>query len=251
MALRALLAIAILVAVAAPVGHSARDAAPSTSVLLARHVPVVVLHPAERFAPVAVDGFLADSDLQRKAAAVWEPVPGPLPVGGVDHRLDQRVCSAREGVAASPCYAQAQAAHGSAPVVYGAAFRSGSRIDLQYWLWYPYNDYSPTVPAGDLWQVHEGDWEAVSVIVDLSGKPLHAAYSQHSKGERRAWATVRKQGVRPVVYVGRRLAREFLPAGCAPPRPADGRPDPDPHHRVARGYRPSTTPPGVGRCGHG
>ena len=102
-----------------------------------------------------------------------------------------------------------------APVVYGAAFRTKGRIDLQYWLWYPYNDYSPTVPAGDLWQVHEGDWEAVSVILDASGRPLVAGYSQHSEGRRRDWARVPKRGLRPLVYVALGSHANYFSAGDA------------------------------------
>lgn len=166
------------------------SATPSLARLLTRHVPVLVLHPAEEFRPVAVDGFLADSDLTQKTATGWVKIEGPLPSGGADLRLDQRLCRAIDGLAASPCYASAEAAHGSGPIVYGAAFRAKGRIDLQYWLWYPYNDYSPTVPEGEFWQVHEGDWEAVSVVLDAAGKPLAAAYSQHSKGRRRDWARV-------------------------------------------------------------
>ena len=36
---------------------------PSDAALLARHAPVVVLHPAERSAPTNVEGFLADAEL--------------------------------------------------------------------------------------------------------------------------------------------------------------------------------------------
>jgi hypothetical protein len=174
---------------------------PSLPVLLARHVPILVLHPDERFGPVRVDGFLADSDLQRKSASGWETIAGPLPSGGADLRLDQRSCRAIDGLAASPCYATAEAAHGSEPVVYGKAFRTKAGIDLQYWIWYPFNPYSPTVPPGELWQVHEGDWEAVSVITDARGKPLAAGYSQHGEGKQRAWARIPKRGLRPLVYV--------------------------------------------------
>lgn len=193
-------AVTAAVAFTSAAGGSA-TASPSLPTLLTRHTPVLVLHPAERFRPVLVDGFLADSDLTQRTSAGWVKVEGTLPSGGADLRLDQRLCSAIDGPAASPCYASAEAAHGSGPVVYGAAFRAQGRIDLQYWLWYPYNDYSPTVPAGEFWQVHEGDWEAVSVVLDSSGKPLVAAYSQHSKGKRREWAKVPKRGARPLVYV--------------------------------------------------
>lgn len=182
-------------------GAAPEPATPPLSTLLARHVPILVLHPAERFRPVPVEGFLADSDLQRKTESGWERVDGPLPTGGADQRLDQRYCAAIEGVAASPCYAQAETAHGAAPTVYGAAFRVGKRIELQYWLWYPYNDYSPTAPPGEFWQVHEGDWEAVSVVLDLRGRPLLVGYSQHDEGVRREWARAPKRGLRPVSYV--------------------------------------------------
>lgn len=192
--------LAATIALASAAGGSGARS-PSLPTLLARHVPILVLHPAELLRPVAVDGYLADSDLQRPTAGAWETVAGPPPPGGAEMRLDQRFCSPADGPAASTCYAQAQAVHGTSPVVYGAAFRSGARIDLQYWIWYPYNPYSPTVPPGESWQVHEGDWEAVSVILDSAGTPLLAGYSQHSNGHRRDWSKVQKLGSRPVVYV--------------------------------------------------
>ena len=79
--------------------------------------------------------------------------------------------------------------------------RRGNRIELQYWVWYPWDAYSPTVPPGELWQVHEGDWESVAVIVDLEGRPLTVGYSQHGKGVRRDWARAPRRGLRPVAYV--------------------------------------------------
>ena len=196
-----LLALVCALAVAGSAA-GAHERTPSLAALLARHVPVLVLHPDESLEPVPVDGFLADSDLTRKTASGWEIVPGPLPAGGADLRLDQRSCSAFDGLAATPCYVATQAVHGAAPVVYGAVFRTRDRIDLQYWLWYPYDDFSPVYPANHFWQVHEGDWEAVSVILDRAGTPLTVAYSQHAKGRRRAWARAPKQGLRPLVYVG-------------------------------------------------
>jgi hypothetical protein len=163
---------------------------------------VLVLHPDESLEPVPVEGFLGDSDLTRKTAGGWESVPGPLPAGGADLRLDQRLCTAFDGLAATPCYVAAQAAHGAVPVLYGAAFQTRDRIDLQYWLWYPYDDFSPAYPASDFWQAHEGDWEAVSVVLDRAGTPLTVAYSQHAKGRRRAWAQAPKRGgLHPLVYV--------------------------------------------------
>lgn len=196
-----------------PAAGGAVDAQPSLDTLLARHVPILVVHPAEQFRPVSADGFLADSDLLVKTGSAWEKAPGPLPAGGAGMRLDQRFCLAREGVAATACYVGAQAAHAARPVVYGAAFRTRNRIDLQYWVWYPYNAYSPTVPPGELWQVHEGDWEAVSVILDLRGKPLTVGLSRHSEGARREWSKVKRRGLRPLVYVGLGSHANFFEPG--------------------------------------
>jgi hypothetical protein len=219
----ALLAVSVSLAFA-PADAGAQQAyRPSLAALLARHVPILVLHPAEQFAPVRVDGFLSDSDLQRRTATGWEAIPGPLPAGGSELRLDQRSCQAIDGLFAAPCYAAAQAAYVPEPVVYGKAFRTKTRIDLQYWIWYPYDDWSPTVEPEAVWQVHEGDWEAVSVILDLGGTPLVAGYSQHSAGQRREWGRVAKKGLRPVVYVALGSHANFFSPGTHPfdPRAVD------------------------------
>jgi hypothetical protein len=194
-------------------GAAATPSPPAVATLLARHAPIVVLHPRERFEPVPVDGFLADADLLQPSPTGWQKVAGPLPRGGADLRLDQRFCSARDGVAAIDCYADVQDAHAAPPTVYGAAFRRGDRIALQYWLFYAYDAYSPTVPAGGFWQVHEGDWEAVSVILDTYGKPLLAGYSEHSEGVRRAWTKVPKRGTHPLVYVALGSHANYFTAG--------------------------------------
>jgi len=183
-------------------GAAARpSSAPTPVALLARHVPILVLHPSEQIAPTTVDGFLRDAELERRAGSAWEPAPGPLPAGGADTRLDQRACDASEGPAATPCYASSEAAHGARPVVYGVALRRGTRIELQYWVWYPWDVYSPTVPPGELWQVHEGDWESVAVVVDTAGRPLVVGYSQHGEGVRRDWARAPRQGTHPLAFV--------------------------------------------------
>ena len=96
----------------------------------------------------------------------------------------------------------AEEAHGAAPTVYGAYHRRGERIALQYWLFYPFNPYSTDVPPNPRFaQVHEGDWELVTVILDGAGRPVTAGYSRHCSGTKRAWAKVPKRGQRPVVYV--------------------------------------------------
>ena len=151
------------------------------------------LHPAEQLPPATVDGFLADSDLQRKTGSGWATVPGPLPSGGADLRLDQRLCRARDGVAATSCYASAEAAHHSTPVVYGAAFRAKNRIDLQYWLWYPYNAYSPTrARRATSGRCTKATGRPSPSSSTCAGKPLVLGLSRHSAGARREWSKVER-----------------------------------------------------------
>lgn len=148
--------------------------------LLERHKPIVVLHPAERFAPSPVEGFLADADL----------------AGG---RYDLRACAARDGLAALQCYDDAD--EPATPVVYGAVFRSGKLTALQYWLFHAFDLWSPLVPQSpDYWKSHEGDWEAVTVLLDARGRPAEVGTSRHCGGARRSWAKVERRGSRPVVY---------------------------------------------------
>ncbi len=159
---------------------SDRHKLPSAAALLARHAPVVVLHPDERSAPTGVEGFLADADL-------------------ANGRYDVRGCSARDGLAALQCYDDAD--EPAAPVVYGALFRSTTGLALQYWLFHAFDLWSPLVPQSpDYWKLHEGDWEAVTVLLDAAGRPVEVGASRHCGGARRAWAKVERRGTRPVVY---------------------------------------------------
>ena len=46
------------------------------------------------------------------------------------------------------------------------------RIALQYWLFHAFDLWSPFVPqSADYWKPHEGDWEAVTVLLDATGPP--------------------------------------------------------------------------------
>ena len=199
--MRRLLVLGIVVGIALCAGRgTAAPATPSTQ-LLRRFEPILVLHPEERFQPESVDGYLADSDL-------------------VDGHYDQRLCNSVDGPAALDCYAAADAAHAEPPAVYGAAFRSGNRIALEYWLFYAFDLYSPTDPVGEFWQDHEADWEAVTVVLDGKEKPLFVATSRHCSGARRDWAEVRRRGTRPVIYVARGSHANYFGPGLPTLSPA-------------------------------
>jgi hypothetical protein len=118
-----------------------------------------------------------------------------------------------DGPGAIECYAAAEAPHGAAPTAYGAVFRTPTRIALQYWLFYPANVYSPTVPPGAFWQSHEGDWEVVTVLLDLAQRPLLLGVSRHCAGVRREWSRVPRRGTHPVVYVAVGSHANYLSAG--------------------------------------
>lgn len=178
----------------------------------------MVLDPVEQFAPTSVAGFLSSAQLEERApGGVWtasgeptSPLPTSDPPGCTSSgsaacwRLDIPACTPTAGVASLACYGGLAKSEPPSSVVYGAVLRRGGRIALEYWYWYWYDFWSGTRPATDfVWQAHEGDWEAVTVLLDGSGRPLLAGYSRHSCGKRRAWARVPKwrRTTHPLVYV--------------------------------------------------
>src|SRR5262249_9194918 len=81
--------------------------------------------------------------------------------------------------------------------------RRPGRLALQYWFYYPFNDWN---------NKHESDWEMVQLMFDASSasdalqrKPTEIGYSQHSGAERADWSDdkLEKKGSHPVVYPGR------------------------------------------------
>ncbi len=192
----------VALAAAAALIAPASGTATTDAQLLNRHSPIVVLHPDEPFVPVPVDGFVADSDLVRRGTdGTWTPVAVQLAEAAATDRLDHRGCRAIDGPAALGCYAAAEAAHGAVSTTYGAVFHGGGLTALQYWLFYPANVYRPPTTAGEFWQSHEGDWEAVTVLLGRDGRPTTVGLSRHCGGVTRTWSSAPKRGQRPVAYV--------------------------------------------------
>jgi hypothetical protein len=91
---------------------------------------------------------------------------------------------------------------------YGRVVRSGDWTALQYWFFYPYNNWrSGFHGAND----HEADWEMIAVYVYQDGdgtlRPAWVAYASHDfHGDdlRRAWddPDLERLGEHPVVYAG-------------------------------------------------
>lgn len=91
------------------------------------------------------------------------------------------------------------------PTIYAhVATQAGheGRLALQYYFFYPFNDYN---------NKHEGDWERIQLEFDavdaaaaLDRQPVRAVYSQHYGAEAAPWGDERIEvvdGTHPVVYV--------------------------------------------------
>ena len=91
-----------------------------------------------------------------------------------------------------------------APAVYAHVMTEPARpgeVALQYWLFYPFNDFNNT---------HEGDWEMLQLNFDaqdaadaLGRDPVEVGYSAHQGATSSAWEDDKLEvvdGTRPVVY---------------------------------------------------
>jgi hypothetical protein len=211
------------IAFAAATGSS--QAATPEPRLLAMYQPVLHFDPLEKFRPASVQSFIADSDLERLTAPnTWSlvdpaPEPGDLPAPGTGiWRLNQDSCTPSSALGGLECYAAAWNEGSGGPVVYGHVAHDGDHTVLEYWLFYYDDVYSYAYPPSNfIWQAHEGDWEAVNVVLDENGQADSAAYSQHCLGQKRSWVTTpRVGGTHPVVYVALGSHANYFTAGTHP-----------------------------------
>jgi hypothetical protein len=215
--LRRAIGLVLLGAAALAGAASGRPATTGSAALLGRYEPVVELYRAD-WKPTAVEPFLVAADLERLAAGRWQvvrhsPPASALAGGSSSLRLDTRGCT--PAVDLDSCYVRTALP----ATVYGRAWVSptasaGVRTVLQYWFFYPLDDWhnSPTSPV--LWHMHEGDWEEVSVALDAGDRPISIAASQHNLGVVRAWKRVALTGSRhPLVYVALGSHANYLSAG--------------------------------------
>jgi hypothetical protein len=225
--------IAAVGALLAVTGVAPGGTPPPDAQLLKTYEPVLVFHPAEALRPTKVQSFVADSELERFTGTssqqlvldpfwtVVDPDPEPGELGSLApgrYRLDQVGCHAYAPLAGAACYTAAWAEGSGGDAVYGRVVHTETQIVLQYWLFYYDNPLLlPATPFGTFWQSHEGDWELVNVVLDSSGEPLEAAYSQHCSGQRKAWAAVEKvDGTHPVAYVALGSHANYFAPGAGP-----------------------------------
>jgi hypothetical protein len=149
-----------------------------------------------RFAAVGVLARLIDAFV-RLSLLVRGRVPGGLVAAA--HRL-AAAALARAGE--QPDRA------GSVRTAYGRVLRTGGYTVLQYWYFYPFNDWRSTFYGVN---DHEADWETISVYLvpdeDGSLRPAWVAASSHDltgSDLRRRWddPQLRREGDHPVIYPG-------------------------------------------------
>ena len=210
----------LVLSVAAP---GTAGAANVDRTLLDMYQPVTYLDPVEQFGPASVQSFVADADLEQFNAGSWvlvdeNPEPGQLPGPGTGAwRLNQDSCTPTLVLGGLACYAAAGNEGAGASVVYGHVARVPGAVVLEYWFFYYDDVYSYTYPPSDfIWQAHEGDWEAVSVVLSEDEQPQYVGYSQHCLGQRRAWSSTPLTRHTPGRLRGGRLARELLRGGNPP-----------------------------------
>src|SRR6267142_4480712 len=192
--------------------------------LLAMYEPVTQFDPQEKFLPTNVESFITDAQLEQLSGGTWtianaDPGPGDLPgAGSGTWRLNQGSCSPAAPLGGLSCYAASWDAGSGGPLVYGRVAHAGDQTVLQYWYFYYDDVYSyPFVPAGLLWQAHEGDWEVVNVVLSANDEPQFVGYSQHCLGQRRDWSTTpRVDGTHPIVHVALGSHANYFSTGLHP-----------------------------------
>jgi hypothetical protein len=81
--------------------------------------------------------------------------------------------------------------------------------DIQYWFFYPYNDFIASVN-------HEADWEHITVSTNSAGAFQSAWYAKHSDGARYTASQLSWNGTHPIVYSADGSHASYPAAGAWP-----------------------------------
>lgn len=88
-----------------------------------------------------------------------------------------------------------------------------TQVLLQYWFFYPYDEWTTRALGASFTQRHEGDWESVSVGLGAGDRPLFVAYSAHCGGSWKPWDDTVRYATHPLVAVARGSHGNYPNAG--------------------------------------
>jgi hypothetical protein len=210
------LAVLVLAFLAGVAGAARADDGSAEQQLADRYAPVVALKEqpkscnadGEPYRPVPADVVLGRSDVKLVDSTgrllVAAPTVADLYGRGEDTYLDLPGSPLSPGCSYEQWAREISA--GKETTAYAHVVTEAGKpgkLALQYWLYYPFNDWN---------NKHESDWEMIQLLFDaptasaaLSKAPVEIGYSQHSGAERAFWddAKLQKQGTHPVVFPGR------------------------------------------------
>lgn len=169
------------------------------SQLAEKFAPYLHLHPDEAFYPVSIDYALSSSTLANVNTGTLTENPtasqlSSLSIPNAGFYLDNRMGTIHDDGIKEDFLDNGQ---GYAPTAYARVteqtYDGQDVYAVQYFFYYAFNN-------GPL-NTHEGDWEMILVVCDLSQNPVVAAYSQHLDGGFVEWNLVQSTDDHPNVYV--------------------------------------------------
>lgn len=187
----------------------ARTPSPADLTLALRFQPHLFFDSAELWRPVDVDAFLAEPGHQvcpfpaaglacAPLTSVGQLTPAAAYIDLRGTRIDGRDATAPDLATcakSSPNLLDCDA--GGRSRIYAHVTRAGHRIAIDYWWFLRYNAF--------LIDLHEGDWEGVTVIVDPAGRRVDAVhFAAHASSWRYPASVSTLDGARHVrVYLAR------------------------------------------------
>jgi hypothetical protein len=186
--------------------------------LAATYAPVLLFTADQRLMPTTVDAYLGNATLtdwdgrtRRVQTPADLPDSCPHPISTPCFKLAQDCAQQPDPVACADALPDPKAvyvrvarrsqwagctpgktcADGSPnPFTTTGDYAPDTSIIVQYWFFYPYNDWEADTAVGQLKEIHAADWEAVTVGLSDT-RPLWAAYSAHCAGTYADWDDVR------------------------------------------------------------
>lgn len=184
--------------------------------LARKYAPVLVFSEGERWAPIRVDSYVRAATLSgppgparedfEAGGKLPESCPefgesscyelsigcktGDLECARGEHRDPDRLY--RDGAVYVRVLRKGEIPPEEPPGAFAerGPYRDPLELLIQYWYFYPYNEWRTPVFAGLLVQRHEADWEAVTIGFGPDRRPLFVANSAHCSGSWLPWGEV-------------------------------------------------------------